>query len=146
MLLTGAEILVKCLLSEGVDTIFGYPGGAVLNIYDYLYKYKDKIKFSSFHGVWRGYCWKHIMPEVFTKENKEYYMHHATDGENSDKATLTNEEVIICRERYVNETAKEIYKDFQDRMSYQTFQQMLWGRTYKNLPIYKKKSKEWIGK
>ena len=44
MLLTGAEILVKSLLSEGVDTIFGYPGGAVLNIYDYLYKYKDKIK------------------------------------------------------------------------------------------------------
>mgnify|MGYP000629978556 CR=1 FL=1 len=44
MLLTGAEILVKCLLGEGVDTIFGYPGGAVLNIYDYLYKYKDKIK------------------------------------------------------------------------------------------------------
>ena len=44
MLLTGAEILVKCLLSEGVDTIFGYPGGAVLNIYDYLYKYKDQNK------------------------------------------------------------------------------------------------------
>lgn len=44
MLLTGAEILVKSLLDEGVDTIFGYPGGAVLNIYDYLYKYKDKIK------------------------------------------------------------------------------------------------------
>ena len=44
MLLTGAEILVKSLLNEGVDTIFGYPGGAVLNIYDYLYKYKDKIK------------------------------------------------------------------------------------------------------
>lgn len=44
MLLTGAEILVKSLLEEGVDTVFGYPGGAVLNIYDYLYKYKDKIK------------------------------------------------------------------------------------------------------
>ena len=44
MLLTGAEILVKSLLNEGVDTIFGYPGGSVLNIYDYLYKYKDKIK------------------------------------------------------------------------------------------------------
>ena len=44
MLLTGAEILVKFLLDEGVDTIFGYPGGSVLNIYDYLYKYKDKIK------------------------------------------------------------------------------------------------------
>ena len=44
MLLTGAEIVVKSLLDEGVDTIFGYPGGSVLNIYDYLYKYKDKIK------------------------------------------------------------------------------------------------------
>ncbi|WP_195431353.1 biosynthetic-type acetolactate synthase large subunit [Clostridium sp. D46t1_190503_E9] len=43
MFLTGAEILIKSLLDEGVDTIFGYPGGAVLNIYDELYKYRDKI-------------------------------------------------------------------------------------------------------
>ena len=44
MLMTGAEILVKSLIDEGVDTVFGYPGGSVLNIYDYLYKYKDKLK------------------------------------------------------------------------------------------------------
>ena len=43
MCLTGAEILIKSLLDEGVDTIFGYPGGAVLNIYDELYRYRDKI-------------------------------------------------------------------------------------------------------
>ncbi|SHI44969.1 acetolactate synthase, large subunit [Clostridium cavendishii DSM 21758] len=43
MLLNGAEILINCLLEQGVDTIFGYPGGAVLNIYDALYKYQDKI-------------------------------------------------------------------------------------------------------
>lgn len=43
MFLTGAEILIKSLLDEGVDTIFGYPGGAVLNIYDELYKYRDNI-------------------------------------------------------------------------------------------------------
>ena len=43
MLLTGAEILVKALIDEGVETIFGYPGGAVLNIYDALYKSSDKI-------------------------------------------------------------------------------------------------------
>ena len=43
MIITGAEILIKTLLDEGVDTIFGYPGGAVLNIYDELYKYRDKI-------------------------------------------------------------------------------------------------------
>lgn len=44
MKLSGAEILIECLLEQGVDTIFGYPGGAVLNIYDALYKYQDKIR------------------------------------------------------------------------------------------------------
>ena len=33
---TGAQIIVECLLEQGVDTVFGYPGGAVLNIYDAL--------------------------------------------------------------------------------------------------------------
>ena len=40
---TGAQIIVECLLEQGVDTVFGYPGGAVLNIYDALYEYSDKI-------------------------------------------------------------------------------------------------------
>lgn len=44
MKLTGADIFVECLKEQGVDTIFGYPGGAVLNIYDSLYKYKDDIR------------------------------------------------------------------------------------------------------
>ena len=43
MFLTGAEILIKSLIDEGVDTIFGYPGGAVLNIYDQLYNYREQI-------------------------------------------------------------------------------------------------------
>lgn len=44
MKLTGAQIIMECLLEQGVDTVFGYPGGAVLNIYDALYEYKDKIR------------------------------------------------------------------------------------------------------
>lgn len=44
MQLTGAEIICECLLEQGVDTVFGYPGGAALNTYDALYKYSDKIK------------------------------------------------------------------------------------------------------
>ena len=44
MLLTGAEILVNSLIDNGVDTVFGYPGGAVLNIYDALFKKNDKIR------------------------------------------------------------------------------------------------------
>lgn len=44
MQLTGAQILIECLKEQGVDTVFGYPGGAVLNIYDELYKHKDEIR------------------------------------------------------------------------------------------------------
>ena len=44
MLLTGAEIIAEVLIEQGVDTVFGYPGGSVLNIYDALYAYSDKIK------------------------------------------------------------------------------------------------------
>ena len=44
MLLNGSEILIECLKEQGVDTIFGYPGGAVLNIYDALYKHSDEIR------------------------------------------------------------------------------------------------------
>ena len=43
MQLTGSQIVIECLLEQGVDTIFGYPGGAILNIYDALYQYRDKI-------------------------------------------------------------------------------------------------------
>ena len=41
--LTGAEIVIQCLREQGVDTVFGYPGGAILNIYDALYKHQDEI-------------------------------------------------------------------------------------------------------
>lgn len=44
MRLTGAQILIECLLEQGVDTIFGYPGGTILNVYDALYDAKGKIK------------------------------------------------------------------------------------------------------
>lgn len=44
MKLTGADIVIECMLEQGVDTVFGYPGGSILNIYDSLYRYSDKIK------------------------------------------------------------------------------------------------------
>ncbi|MBQ8837584.1 MAG: biosynthetic-type acetolactate synthase large subunit [Clostridia bacterium] len=44
MMMTGAKILMECLVEQGVDTIFGYPGGTILNVYDELYAYGDKVK------------------------------------------------------------------------------------------------------
>ena len=43
MQLNGAEILIECLKEQGVDTVFGYPGGTILNVYDELYKHSDEI-------------------------------------------------------------------------------------------------------
>lgn len=43
MLMTGAQIVVECLLEQDVDIVFGYPGGTILNVYDALYQYADKI-------------------------------------------------------------------------------------------------------
>ena len=43
MKMTGAKIVIECLLEQGVGTVFGYPGGTILNVYDALYDYRDRI-------------------------------------------------------------------------------------------------------
>ena len=44
MKITGSQIVIECLVEQGVDTVFGYPGGAILNIYDELYKNENRIR------------------------------------------------------------------------------------------------------
>ena len=41
--ISGAEAVIRCLLEEGADLVYGYPGGAIMPIYDELYKYQDKL-------------------------------------------------------------------------------------------------------
>ena len=108
--------------------------------------FKDKITFNSFASIWDGTTWKNIKPEVYTEENKNYYKCHATDGSKSEIAIFTSEEVMEMRERYVTESARTIYEDYKNKCSYNTLQQILWGRTYKDLPIYKKKQRIWVNK
>lgn len=107
-------------------------------------EFKDIISFNYFQNLWQGKSWSHIMPEVFTEENKKYYIYENSKGANSATAEFSEEEIIQMRTRYVNETAKQIYEDYKGRVAYQTLQEILWGRRYKNLPIYKKKEKKWI--
>lgn len=106
--------------------------------------YKDKIAFGTFASIWDGSQWSHIMPEVFTEENKLFYSRQASDGELSSRALFTNQEVISLRQQYVTKTAKEIFQEVKNKCSFQTLQQLLWGKTYTMLPIYKKKEKQWI--
>lgn len=105
--------------------------------------FKDKISWGGFQSVWQGQSWPHIMPEVFTQENKNYYIYKNSIGERGNKATLTNEEVAKFRYRYQYETAREMYLEIQDRMTYQTFQRILCGTNniYSEVPLYGKAPK-----
>ena len=44
MKISGSQVVIECLIEQGVDTVFGYPGGNILNIYDALYKNSDRIR------------------------------------------------------------------------------------------------------
>jgi group I intron endonuclease len=61
----------------------------------------------------------------------------------SNKATFNAEEVLNIRKRYIAETIKEIYQDYKDRCSYITIERLLIGKSYKDIPIYHKKLKQW---
>ena len=111
---------------------------------DVFERYKNKVTWYSFSNIWDGYSWKNIHYDVYTNDNKKYYTSRATNGELSDNAAFTNQEVLELRKRYVNESAKEIYSSVEGRCKYATLQQILFGRSYKDVPIYDKKNKKWI--
>lgn len=67
-------------------------------------------------------------------------------GESNPHTVLNDEIVVEIRERYAQETGKQIFEDYMGLCSYTTFERALTGRTYSHLPIYKKKQKEWIKK
>lgn len=65
-------------------------------------------------------------------------------GSNSNRAIFTDEEILEIRKQYQFNSGKEIYVKYQDRCSYTTFERILIGKSYKNIPIYKKSLKQWI--
>ncbi len=65
-------------------------------------------------------------------------------GQDSPRAVLDNDLVMEIRKRYVNESGREIYQDYKDICSYTTFERALIGKTYTDIPIYKKRQETWI--
>lgn len=66
------------------------------------------------------------------------------EGQENARTVLNDKIVMEIRTRYQNEFGKDIYEDYKDICSYSTFERALTGRTYKYLPLYKKKEKMWI--
>ena len=57
---------------------------------------------------------------------------------------LSDEDIMTIRKRYVNETGRKIYEDYKERCSYTAFERILIGKTFKHLPVYRKKEKKWV--
>ena len=117
---------------------------------EYEQKYKDKISYSQFQGIWQGRSWSHVMPEVFTEQNKQFYR----SGLQQRTASLTCDEVLKYRQFYVNHTIKETYQLMTqekglDFLKENTFRKIINGDVrensiYKSIPVYKKQAKKWI--
>lgn len=110
--------------------------------------FKDKITKSQFQAVWQGRSWSNIMPEVFTPENKQYYV----SEQNKTKACLTKNEILKYRIYYIDHTRDQVYNLFlQEKgpiLKQRTFERILIGDVrensiYKDVPIYKKSLKRW---
>lgn len=110
--------------------------------------YQNKVTLNQFQAVWQGRSWSNIMPEVFTEENKQYYI----CGQNKETALLTKREVLRYRKYYVNHTAKDTYNKMVSEkgevLKLSSFQKILIGdvrpnSVYKEIPIYKKTKKCW---
>lgn len=107
-------------------------------------KYKHLISKSYFSSIWEGSSWKHIHFDVYNEENLNYYKFKTSLGEKSKLSKFSNNEVYNLRKRYVHESAREIYLSVKDKCSFNSLQSILWGRYYKNIPIYDKRNKKWI--
>lgn len=99
--------------------------------------YKNKIKEKGFINVWQGCTWKDIMPEVYTKENKEFHKHNCANIEESNgRVKLTKQEVYDIRLRRKNgEKFSEVYKDYSNKIKKRYFKNIWHYVNWKNVIV-----------
>lgn len=99
--------------------------------------YKGRIGESGFSKIWKGESWKHIMPEVYTEENKQYHLHDtANKGSSNGRSCLAEDEVRTIRLRRKNgDNIREVYKDYQDKLTYGSFTNVWTYQNWKNIIV-----------
>lgn len=99
--------------------------------------YKDRIGESGFSKIWKGETWKTIMPEVYTKENKEFHLHDtANKGSSNGRAKLTEAEVRDIRiRRKLGESCSSVYALYQDKLTKGSFENVWFYQNWKNIIV-----------
>lgn len=103
-------------------------------------EFKHKIGWNGFSAVWTGYNWNHIMPEVFTEENKQWHISHAGHS----RAIFTDEEIMEIRTKYMTTKLIDLIDEYKDRCSARCIRGIVSGENYKYLPVYKKIKGVWL--
>lgn len=98
--------------------------------------FSNKISESGFGRVWLGQTWTHIMPEVYTNENKKRNEKIGKGQSNYNKRLLSNEDIIYIRTmKKNNQSLSKIYNKYKDKISKSTFADVWYNRSYKEIKI-----------
>ena len=99
--------------------------------------YKDRIGESGFGKIWKGESWQHIMPEVYTPENKEFHLHNTGNkGSSNGRSRLTEEDVRTIRTRRKNgEQLKDVYEDYKDKLTKGSFKNIWSYQNWKDIVV-----------
>ena len=129
----------SCLTEEDVIAIRKAYNNHQRRI-DVFNLFKNKISWSGFVAIWTGRNWRHVMPEVFTEENKQYHIKNAGHS----RAIFTDDEIMQIREEYINMTLKQLQEKYKEKCSDRCIRGIVSGENYKYLPLYSKKKRRWL--
>lgn len=99
--------------------------------------YSHRIGESGFGKIWKGETWKDVMPEVYTKENKEFHLHNTgNSGSSNGRARVTEEDVRIIRTRRKSgEQLSVVYEDYKDKLTKGSFTNIWTYQNWKNVEV-----------
>ena len=99
--------------------------------------YEDRIGHSGFSKIWKGETWKNIMPEVYSKENKNFHLHNTGNaGTSNGRAKITEQQVRDIRIRRKNgEARSSVYEDYKTLLTLGGFDGIWYYTTWKNIII-----------
>lgn len=104
------------------------------DVYD---DYSHIINKTGFHKIWNGYTWKSVMPEIYTKENKEFHKNNtANRGEKNGTSAIKDEDVIDIRtKKKKGEKKSTVYENYKDKLTLKSFENIWYNCNWKHIVV-----------